>query len=82
MYGVARIQLGRDDLAGARKTLEELTASAPGFEGGYVLLATVYYRLGLREDGDRTKAVVEKMKAERKERELAAHDEAGPEARP
>jgi len=82
MYGVARIQLGRDDLAGARKTLEELTASAPGFEGGYVLLATVYYRLGLREDGDRTKAVVEKMKAERKERELAAHDETGPEARP
>jgi tetratricopeptide (TPR) repeat protein len=75
MYGVARIQLGRDDLAGAQKTLEELTASAPGFEGGHVLLATVYYRTGRKEDGDRERATVERLKAERKQRELAEQGE-------
>ena len=50
LYGFARIQLGKDELAAAQKTLEELTASAPEFEGGHVLLATVYYR----PDGGRT----------------------------
>jgi tetratricopeptide (TPR) repeat protein len=82
LYGVARIQMGRDDFAGARTTLEELTASAPGFEGGHVLLATVYYRVGLRDEGDRQRAIVEKMKAERKARELAAEGEAPSENRP
>lgn len=76
LYGVARIQMGRDDFEAARKTLEELTTSAPEFEGGHVLLATVYYRLGRREDGDRQRAVAEKLKADRKERELAAQEEA------
>jgi tetratricopeptide (TPR) repeat protein len=76
MYGVARIQLGRDDLPGAQKTLEELTASAPEFEGGHVLLATVYYRTGRKDDGDRERATVEKLKAERKQKELAEQGEA------
>jgi tetratricopeptide (TPR) repeat protein len=71
LYGTARIQMGRNDLVGAQKTLEELVASAPGFEGGHVLLATVYYRAGRREDGDRERAIVERLKAERKQKELA-----------
>lgn len=75
LYGVARIQMGREDLAGARKTLEELTASAPEFEGGHVLLATVYYRTGRKEDGDRERAMVEKLKADRKQKELAGEAE-------
>jgi predicted Zn-dependent protease len=82
MYGMARIQLGREDLAAARKTLEELTASAPEFEGGHVLLATVYYRSGRKEDGDRERAVVEKLKAGRKEKELAEQQESPGEGRP
>ncbi len=71
MYGIARIQMGRDDWAAAQKTLEELTASAPAFEGGHVLLATVYYRLGRKGDGDRERAIVERLKTERRDRELA-----------
>jgi cytochrome c-type biogenesis protein CcmH/NrfG len=67
MYGVARIQMGRDDWTAAQKTLEELTASAPAFEGGHVLLATVYYRTGRKEDGDRERAIVEKLKASAEE---------------
>ena len=82
MYGMARVQLGREDLAAARKTLEELVASAPQFEGGHVLLATVYYRLGRKDDGDRERAIVERLKAERKEKELADVGEAPGEARP
>jgi len=82
MYGVARIQMGRDDWAAAQKTLEELTASAPAFEGGHVLLATVYYRTGRKEDGDRERATVEKLKAERRQRELAEEGETSGEARP
>ncbi len=71
LYGFARIQLGKDELAAAQKTLEELTASAPEFEGGHVLLATVYYRSGRREDGDRERAIVEKLKAAREAKGLA-----------
>jgi Flp pilus assembly protein TadD len=82
MYGVARIQMGRDDWAAAQKTLEELTASTPAFEGGHVLLATVYYRSGHKEDGDRERAIVEKLKAERRQKELAEEGEASGEARP
>jgi tetratricopeptide (TPR) repeat protein len=82
MYGMARIQLGREDLAAALKTLEELTASAPEFEGGHVLLATVYYRSDRKEDGDRERAIVEKLKAGRKEKELAEQQESPGEGRP
>jgi tetratricopeptide (TPR) repeat protein len=82
LYGMARIQLGKDDLDGAQKTLEELVASAPDFEGGHVLLATVYYRRGRKDDGDREKAVVERLKAQRKEKELGAAGESPTEGRP
>jgi tetratricopeptide (TPR) repeat protein len=74
MYGLARVYLGREDLDTAQKTLEELTAAAPEFEGGHVLLATVYYRRGRREDGDREKAIVEKLKAERKQKQLEGEE--------
>jgi len=76
LYGFARIQLGKDELAAAQKTLEELTASAPEFEGGHVLLATVYYRSGRREDGDRERAIVEKLKAAREAKGLAGDTKA------
>jgi tetratricopeptide (TPR) repeat protein len=82
MYGMARIQLGRDDLDAAQKTLEELTASAPDFEGGHVLLATVYYRRGRKDDGDRERVIVEHLKAERKQKELGDAGETPGEGRP
>ena len=82
MYGMARIQLGREELDAAQKTLEELVASAPDFEGGHVLLATVYYRRGRKDDGDRERAIVERLKAERKQKELGDAGEAPGEGRP
>jgi tetratricopeptide (TPR) repeat protein len=75
LYGLARIHIARENLPEARRALEQLTAAVPGFEQGHVLLATVYYRLQMKEEGDRERAVVERMKAERRTRE-------GPEAAP
>jgi tetratricopeptide (TPR) repeat protein len=69
LYGLARIYIARESLPEARRALEQLTAAAPGFEQGHVLLATVYYRLQMKEDGDRERAIVERMKAERRTRE-------------
>jgi hypothetical protein len=47
-----------------------------------VLLATVYYRRGRKDDGDREKAIVERLKAERKQRELGDAGDTPGEARP
>jgi tetratricopeptide (TPR) repeat protein len=77
LYGLARIQLGRDDYPAAQKTLEQLVATAPQFEGGHVLLATVYYRLGRKEDGDRERAIVETLKDQRKRNEIGAETTPG-----
>ena len=78
LYGLARIHMGRDDFASAQKTLEQLVSTAPQFEGGHVLLATVYYRLGRREEAEREKAIVEKLKAERKQNEIGAETPPAP----
>jgi len=65
LYGQARIRLAREDLQGAREVLEKLVALAPDYEGGHVLLGTVFYRLQMRKEGDRERAIVEKLKAAR-----------------
>ena len=65
LYAEARIRLARDDVAGARKLLEQLVTAVPEYEGGHVLLGTVYYRLQMRAEGDRERAIVEKLKAAR-----------------
>jgi tetratricopeptide (TPR) repeat protein len=65
LYAEARIRLARDDVAGARKVLEQLVTAVPDYEGGHVLLGTVYYRLQMRAEGDRERAIVEKLKAAR-----------------
>jgi tetratricopeptide (TPR) repeat protein len=66
LYGLARIHLARDNPREARKVLESLTAAVPDFEGGHVLLATVYYRLQMKEEGDRERTIVEKLKERRR----------------
>ena len=44
--------------------LETIVADSPTFTEAYVLLATVYYRLQRRDDGDRMRAVIERLNAE------------------
>jgi tetratricopeptide (TPR) repeat protein len=77
LYGLARIHLARDNPQEARKALESLTAAVPDFEGGHVLLATVYYRLQMKEAGDHERAIVEKLKAQRRTTEGPDPEPAG-----
>ncbi|HXY38518.1 MAG TPA: tetratricopeptide repeat protein [Vicinamibacteria bacterium] len=76
LYALGRIDLASDHLSQAQAHLEELTRVAPEFEGGHVLLATVYYRLKNKEAGDRERAVVDRLKAARKASEGAAGEAA------
>jgi tetratricopeptide (TPR) repeat protein len=76
-YALGRIHLAAGRLEDARAALERLVKAAPGYQQGHVLLATVYYRLNLRELGDEQRAVVDKLRAEAKETG-AAEPEIGP----
>ena len=47
----------------ARAALESLVKEAPEFLEAHVSLATVYYRLKRKEDGDREREVVKRLNA-------------------
>jgi tetratricopeptide (TPR) repeat protein len=57
------LSLGNTDRA--RELLEQVVKEAPAFIDGHVLLATTYYRLRRKEDGDRERALIEKLNAEK-----------------
>ncbi len=66
--GAARYQLATLDLQSgaiekARTELESLTKEIPHFVEAHVSLATVYYRLKRREDGDKERAIVLELNA-------------------
>jgi Tfp pilus assembly protein PilF len=48
----------------ARRSLEAIVKEAPSFTEAHVTLATVYYRLKRKEDGDRERALVQKLNRE------------------
>jgi tetratricopeptide (TPR) repeat protein len=54
-FALAQIALERYDAA--RQTLEEIVAAAPGFAEAHVSLATVYFRLGRKEDAERQRQI-------------------------
>ena len=60
-YQLATIDLATGNVEGARRTLEKLIAESPQFTEAHVSLATVYYRLKRKEDGDRERAIVQKL---------------------
>jgi tetratricopeptide (TPR) repeat protein len=65
----ARYQIGSLDLAAgkiedAERELEQVVKDAPNFVEAHVSLATVYYREKRKQDGDRERAIVEKLNAE------------------
>ena len=43
---------------------DPIVKAAPSFVEAHVTLATVYYRLKRKEDGDRERAIVQKLNAE------------------
>ncbi len=65
LYQVGSIELATGKLDTARVTFERIVKRAPDFIEAHISLATVYYRLKRKEDGDRERALVQKLKAER-----------------
>jgi len=77
VYALGRLHVTAGRLEEARKAFEQLVVAVPDYQQGHVLLATVYYRLGLREKGDVERAIVERVRAEAKAKG-AAEPEIGP----
>jgi tetratricopeptide (TPR) repeat protein len=63
-YQLAALDLATGHVESARKNLEELTRAEPKFVEAHVTLATVYYRLKRKIDGDRERAIVQKLNDE------------------
>ncbi len=85
-YGLGRVYLASERFDEARLQLERLAELSPAYRQGHVLLATVYYRLGLREKADEQRAIVEKLRlqanqANQDEQGAGAEGEAGPPGR-
>ncbi len=63
-YQLAAIDLSQGKVDVSRKELETILKEAPNFTEAHVTLATVYYRLKRKEDGDRERAIVQRLNAE------------------
>jgi Tfp pilus assembly protein PilF len=65
LYQLATIDLATGKLDQARVGLESIVSKEPQFLEAHISLAQVYYRLKRKADGDREKALVQKLTAER-----------------
>jgi tetratricopeptide (TPR) repeat protein len=63
-FSLAGIDVGTGKNDAAREILEQVVKDKPKFIEAYVMLATVYYRLNRKPDGDRVRTVVEQLNAE------------------
>jgi Tfp pilus assembly protein PilF len=69
LYQLASIDILEGKNQQALAELERLVKQNPAFTEAQVSLATVYYRLNRREDGDRVRAVVRKLQQEQQARD-------------
>ena len=60
-FQLAALDLHAGQTEAARQELESIVREAPAFTEAHVTLATVYYRLKRRQDGDRERAIVERL---------------------
>ena len=80
-YQIATIHVLTSDVKAAQRELESIVKDSPQFTEAHVSLATVYYRLKRKEDGDRERGIVQKLNAEAQAREPGARA-ANPQQRP
>jgi len=62
-YQLATLDVAEEKVEAARSQLEAIVKEAPGYTSAHVTLATVYYRLKRKADGDRERAIVQKLNA-------------------
>jgi tetratricopeptide (TPR) repeat protein len=67
--GLAGALLSQGELDESRKLLEGVVTEAPDYTEAHVLLATCYYRLKRTEDGDRHKAIAERLRQKEQDRQ-------------
>jgi len=71
LLAMGKAEAGEEFLAGVVK-------EAPSFTEAHVALATAYYRLHRKDDGDRERAIIQKLNAEKQSKERGASDSLGP----
>lgn len=71
-FYLASIDVAQGKLNEALPALEQLVKDAADFVEAHVMLATVYYRMRRKADGDREQAVVNKLNAERQAKQPGA----------
>ena len=62
-FQLASIWLSTNQPAQAQAEFESIVKEAPSFNEAHVALATLYYRVKRKADGDRERAIVEKLTA-------------------
>ena len=68
-YQLATIDMTEGKIEDARKSLESIVKEAPQFTEAHVSLATVYYRLKRKQDGDRERDIVKQQNAAQQARQ-------------
>jgi len=63
-YQIAIVQIGIGNLEEGRKLLEALIKDSPNFLDAHVSLARLYYKAHMKQEGDRQRAIVDKLTAE------------------
>ena len=81
-YQIVTIYVSRGETDRALPDLESIVKEAPTFLEAHVTLATVYYRLKRREDGDRERAIVDALNKEIQARQPGAVGANTPETPP
>jgi tetratricopeptide (TPR) repeat protein len=71
-YQIALVRIAEDKIDEARVSLEHIVKVAPSFVEAHVSLATVYYREKRKQDGDRERAIVQQLNAEKQAEQPAA----------
>ena len=71
-YQVATLKMAANDVETARATLEALVTEHPNWLEPHVSLATVYYRLKRKADGDREREIVDRLTKEAQARQPGA----------
>jgi tetratricopeptide (TPR) repeat protein len=71
-FYLASIDVAQGKLNEALPLLEQLVKDAADFVAAHVMLATVYYRMRRKADGDREKAIVNKLNAEQQAKQPGA----------
>ena len=76
-FQIASVHLAMGRTDQARGELERLVKESPQFPEAHVTLATIYYRLKRKADGDRERAIVQKLISERQAKEQGAQATGG-----